>query len=75
MKWFGKDWGAPVCKSNPQTDVPLEPCVVCGKKFTERDSGLLLPFCGNPGDPPELGYHVECLVESMCPNPIKEFIH
>lgn len=54
-----------MCKSNPQTDVPMEPCVVCSRKFTSGECGVLLLFAGNPGDPPELGYHVECLFESI----------
>lgn len=61
MKWFGPSWGAPVCEE-PHVETPTEPCASCGSPFIEGDQGILVPFYGHPGDPPELPYHHGCFM-------------
>lgn len=66
MKWFGKNWGAPICE-NPHTPTPVgTPCYLCeDKPIQEGDRGVVMPFCGNPGDPPELAAHLRCFLLSV----------
>jgi hypothetical protein len=66
VKWFGKTWGAPVCEESDHVATPVgSACTVCGQEVIEGQRGLLLPFCGNPGDPPELPYHLQCFLASV----------
>lgn len=54
-----------MCRDGERAGVPQAPCCRCGRAFKDGDRGVLLPFAGGPGDPPELGYHVECLAAAM----------
>lgn len=65
MRWFGANWGAPVCDPTKHAPTPTAPCARCGKPFVEGDRGIILPFHGLPTDPPELPYHHECLMEEL----------
>jgi hypothetical protein len=65
MKWFGESWGAPVCAPEDHAELPTTPCGYCEKPFVETDKGVLMPFVGNPGDPPEIGYHHPCLMIAL----------
>lgn len=60
MQWFGKNWGAALCTSAAEAPLPQTPCDRCGKAFTAADEGVIVPFFGGPGDPPELAYHLGC---------------
>lgn len=66
MKRFGPSWGAPACDDILLTETPVnERCIRCDGIIAESDSGLLLPFLGKPGDPPELAYHLDCFLASI----------
>jgi hypothetical protein len=65
MRWFGKSWGAPVCTPESEAPRPSAPCAHCGGAIGEHDSGVILPFAGGPGDPPELPYHRLCLLDAL----------
>jgi len=59
MRWFGKDWGAPVCKATEETAVPLgKRCYKCGKKIKKTDQGIAL-------DLNQYVWHVDCFVKSV----------
>lgn len=66
MKWFGQNWGAPIC-TNPHVGTPVgTECYLCrDKPIAEGDRGVVLPFCGEPGDPPELAAHLRCFLLSV----------
>lgn len=65
MKWFGKSWGAPVCDPAKHAPTPTVACAYCERAIIAGDQGVILPFHGNPGDPPELPYHHGCLMQSL----------
>lgn len=65
MKWFGRTWGAPINKECEETSTPTTPCCYCGKLFKPDDFGVVMPFHGEEGDPPEVGYHHHCLAETL----------
>ena len=65
MRWFGKNWGAPVCRDMEHAEMPTSKCAGCELPFDEEDRGVLLPFAGGPEDPPELAYHHGCLLWSV----------
>lgn len=65
MKWFGESWGAPCCDPNGHVATPTAPCAHCDLPFTPTDRGLVLPFAGGPGDPPELPYHQTCMMNLL----------
>jgi hypothetical protein len=65
MKWFGKDWGASICKDTEHAPRPSDPCFYCETLFTEDDKGIITPFSGGPDDPPEAGFHLNCFLESV----------
>ncbi len=66
MKWFGTDWGAPVCKEAAHVSVPTDTrCYLCEKPIETFHTGVIMPFCGNPGDPPELAAHLRCFWDSL----------
>lgn len=54
MNWFGKNWGAPVCKISLQVKTPIgKHCDRCGKRIKRGDKGLT-----------DFGkvWHVDCFV-------------
>lgn len=66
MKWFGTDWKAPICEETPQVEVPVgEACYLCERSIEATDRGVVMPFMGVPGDPPELTAHLDCFAQSM----------
>jgi hypothetical protein len=44
MRWFGKDWGAPVCSTTEQAPAPIGiDCLFCPHQVRPGDNGLLIP--------------------------------
>ena len=42
MKWFGKNWHAPICDQCPQGPVPVgETCNWCEEKIEAQDNGVV----------------------------------
>ena len=77
MKWFGKSWKAPICRTTEHVETPKGYCVECGGDIQEDDQGLLIPFTG-PLDGLEkfvttdanevqnyIVYHLDCFLESV----------
>jgi hypothetical protein len=67
VKWFGKSWGAMICREDRRQSVPVRvPCVVCQKPLTAEDSGLLMWHMNE--DPTTDGYrpfHLDCFTSTM----------
>lgn len=49
MRWFGDDWGAPICQATDHAPTPIGVvCAhMCGHDIRPGDIGLLIPFCGD----------------------------
>ena len=49
MKWFGENWGAPICGTTEHVPAPegLHCARECGHTIRYGDQGLLLPFLGD----------------------------
>lgn len=64
MRWFGDNWGAPVCRETPRVDVPTGRwCSLCNEPIAPDNRGLLLPHVsGSPETTSveELPMHLEC---------------
>jgi hypothetical protein len=61
VKWFGKDWGAPVCRETPHGDTPVgQECQRCYKQIKEGDQGIAL-------DLNQYVWHLDCFIKSVCP--------
>lgn len=78
MRWFGADWGAPVCADAEHVDTPVDhPCLYCERLIDEGDVGFELPVA--------IGYtslgtrdvsvafvHRDCLLRAILPLGFKE---
>jgi len=64
MRWFGENWGAPVCDGE-HVEVPIEiPCGGCGKRIREESQGVIIPdyYWGyRKGNP----WHLECFLHEL----------
>lgn len=66
MRWFGKDWGAPVNESCEQAPRPVgELCLDCREPIEEGDDGFLIPFMSMDGGQGEKPHHYRCFVEQV----------
>jgi len=67
MKWFGQaSWGAPICTDADRVPVPVgKTCYLCTEQIEAHHVGVVMPFSGGPGDPPELEAHLHCLLRSL----------
>ncbi len=65
MKWFGPDWGAPVCRESPQVLTPEGDCGFCEEPITQGSRGFVMPHVsGTPEKPAvaERPVHLECFL-------------
>jgi len=64
MRWFGPDWGAPVCQSSDHTETPEdEDCAGCGELIQPGDQGLECPYVPGRDLPPvPIYYHLNCFL-------------
>lgn len=63
IKWFGPDWGAPVCRQAPQVLTPEGLCFMCNDPIQQGNQGLvMLHVQGTPDNPvaEERPVHIEC---------------
>lgn len=61
MKWFGPNWGAPVCATSENVPVLIGvACLYCSIPFVEDDRGVTMPFLGEADDPQEVSAHLSC---------------
>jgi len=60
MRWFGRDWGAPVCRVEAKMRAPVgERCAICKRKIQPGDRGIALEVDGYV-------WHVDCFVDGIC---------
>ena len=58
--WFGRDWGAPVCRESSAVPTPIgQACAHCGEKVAAGEDGFMLGHWGQEvaGEAP---LHLEC---------------
>jgi len=61
VNWFGKNWGAPVCRELEWVDTPRgKRCVRCKRRIKQGDEGIVLDL--------EHIWHIGCFIESVCPS-------
>jgi hypothetical protein len=62
--WFGKDWGAPVCRESQHTETPVDrPCARCKRDIEAGDDGLVIPHgFGGAGS---YVWHLDCFIENL----------
>ena len=70
VKWFGPDWGAPICRSSPQVLTPDGSCRLCGDPIAQGSQGLVMPHMVSAPeeDPPrfeEGPVHLDCLLRNV----------
>lgn len=65
VKWFGENWGAPICRLVEHAPTPQADCLGCNKPIKPEDQGVMLPYSGSEGDPPEVPYHLDCFLEAV----------
>jgi hypothetical protein len=57
MRWFGTDWGAPVCQDTPHAETPIgETCVHCVDGFVADDRGVIIT---------NAPLHLECFLRTV----------
>jgi hypothetical protein len=65
VKWFGKDWGAPICVEAPHVWTPVgEKCSWCDEPIARGENGFVLPLITREGARPAY-YHYECQLRSI----------
>jgi hypothetical protein len=63
--WFGKDWGARICRKTPHQPTPVgEPCPGCDDPIAEGEHGVLIPYRTLDGSRLQLQFHLKCYVVS-----------
>jgi hypothetical protein len=64
-KWFGPDWGAPVCRESQQVLTPEGPCLMCKGPVEPGNQGFVMPMVhGSPENlhVEENAIHIECFL-------------
>jgi hypothetical protein len=65
MKWFGDDWGAPICKQLEQVPLPAqEKCFHCDVELVEHDRGVVLPYSSAEGTR-DTFWHLACFTKTI----------
>jgi hypothetical protein len=58
MEWFGKDWGAPVCRTSRHRETPVgRLCVRCRRGVKVGDRGFWIPA--------DYVWHLDCFITSI----------
>lgn len=72
MKWFGKNWGAPICASEDRVATPVgTPCLDCNEPIAEGDQGVVMPFTDVVDDvivSRLVANHLDCFLKSVLPH-------
>lgn len=79
MKWFGENWGAPICETTPQVEVPAVACHLCKSPIDDVARGITMPFAGGPVEGVPSFYdeddgceavacHLACFIRSVLPD-------
>lgn len=77
MKWFGEDWGAPICQITEQVERPAVHCYMCLMPLGENARGIVMPLSGPSDDTIptiehedgsfEVACHYECFYRAILP--------
>jgi hypothetical protein len=63
MRWFGKNWHAPVNEESKEMPIPYRStCRKCGERFDENSQGFETP---GPGPNVCTYYHKDCFLETV----------
>lgn len=66
VRWFGDNWGAPVCEPEAQIDTPLlAPCIRCNEWFHIGDRGVSLIASPSIHPSGRVAYHLMCFLEEV----------
>lgn len=75
MRWFGEDWGAPVCRIAEKASTPHALCARgCGHEIRHGDIGMLIPVYGSAmrseylvllDNVPHIAYHLVCFFDEI----------
>jgi hypothetical protein len=66
MRWFGENWGAPVCTVSARVAVPVgEHCVICDVRIHEGDQGFVPPHVTATGDVVGEIWHRACFLRAL----------
>ena len=75
MRWFGEDWGAPICSITERASTPHVLCAHgCGHDIRRGDIGVLLPITHSAmraeyvvllDDEPHIAYHLVCFFDEV----------
>jgi len=73
MKWFGTNWGAPVCTfEHAETPIGAACFADCGTPIVDGDRGIITPYSGGPDDPrTEAPFHLRCFLRSVGVKPVR----
>jgi hypothetical protein len=64
--WFGKDWGARVCRTTPHLPTPLgEVCHECEQPVLDGECGVILPYHPTYGLQSRSPFHLKCLLHNL----------
>jgi len=64
MKWFGENWGAPICEDLLHIETPVDKvCGFCNEPIREGDRGVVMPFHG--GEDSEMAAHHRCFMKAL----------
>jgi uncharacterized protein YuzE len=67
MRFFGKRFDTAAYQDCEQTSPPIgQPCAYCRVPIVADDDGWLMPQLSASGPAPELPYHRECHLRSVC---------
>lgn len=65
MKWFGANWGAPICEELEQVPIPVEErCFHCKGDFMNLDRGVVLPYHSAEGIQ-DTFWHLVCFKKTI----------
>lgn len=76
MRWFGEDWGAPVCEEAEHVDTPVDnQCLYCPHPIDEGDVGFEMPYLGRAGRISVVFAHRDCLLRVILPEDFHPRVH
>jgi hypothetical protein len=69
MKWFGKNWGAPICEDVEHVQTPTgAPCLHCRFPIEPDDAGFVMPLVHADGSVTFEATHRLCQLRTILPH-------
>lgn len=69
MRWFGRDWGAPICEETEHATRPEGACQRCKVPFREGDDGIIIPTMVPIREDGHIAtsvaYHLDCFLAAV----------